>query len=354
MEACVRSKWTGVDFVNLQDFAPATMSCMMVVGENDTELSHCIDCGGNHGRCELKSKNWDEWVIYGEVVEIHTSGSHWSLKELPEGMLINGWMAHSTVSEPQSIESDLNQMRRGVGHWQSWMYARRKTISESARLFNPTRNHKRPIGTPKTEYHLSSIENPQVNALRQILIDKPNYRRKWRMQSVLCGPTWWRGVVFVHAKTHSILFGSPSQWNSPFEMLKWFKLIGGESGGTYSSRSLRGFSMFVVFFVLPIFGYSQCCIQYLRHHLIITPTCTKYGGFMNETDLLERLFRCVYFCDDEPIWWSFGENDTELFSLQNDLVVGKSWKVKRWCSSRENESFMGTVVEIHTSGSHWS
>ena len=61
-------------------------------------------------RCDLEDIQKVEVneSFMGTVVEIHTNGSHWSLKELPEGISIDQWLNDSTqpVSEPQSIEPD--------------------------------------------------------------------------------------------------------------------------------------------------------------------------------------------------------------------------------------------------------
>ena len=63
-------------------------------------------------RCDLEDIQKVEVneSFMGTVVEIHTSGSHWSLKELPEGISIDQWLhgSNQLITEPQSTRADIN------------------------------------------------------------------------------------------------------------------------------------------------------------------------------------------------------------------------------------------------------
>ena len=61
----------------------------------------------------------------GIVVEIHTSGSHWTLKEISEGISVGQWLnsspqpiSESQSSQEESRQDDVEDMGRGYNRWQ--------------------------------------------------------------------------------------------------------------------------------------------------------------------------------------------------------------------------------------------
>ena len=257
--------------VDLQDFIPATMSLYEGrLVKTETELffiSERFSGWEIMERCELSEVHKTEISesFMGAVVEIHTSGSHWSLKEVPEGVDVEQWLNRSAqpVSAVQSFqEKSIQDGVESVDPVESHMDVHQEEPAISAPIptlesapeindFSSQRAKSQSIVYPKSD-------NPQINELRQILIDRPELKMKVKNAVGNHVDPLDEEVLSLFMRRHiqsylEVRVASGEVLN-PFEMFKVVQTqLGANPGGLLFIKILKGFLfMFAFFFVLPI------------------------------------------------------------------------------------------------------
>lgn len=257
---------------NLQDFLPATMSLYDGrLVKNETELFFIAERFSGWEimeRCELSEvqKVEVDESFMGVVVEIHTSGSHWTLKEIPEGISVDQWLNGSAqpISESQSTQEDLRQDEvesSPVIDSRVDVHLEEPIIPVSSPSVQPALEINNESSTKNLVNHVivyPQSDNPQVNQLRQILMDRPELKSKVRNAVGSHVDPLDEDVLSLfmrrHIQSYLQLRASSGEVLSPFEM---FKVVQGQvvanPGGPIFLKILKGFVvMFVILFLLPI------------------------------------------------------------------------------------------------------
>ena len=253
-----------------KDFIPATMSLYDGrLVKTDTELFFIAERFSGWEimeRCDLEDVQKVEVneSFMGKVVEIHTSGSHWSLKELPEAADVEQWLKGSSQpgSEPQSTQADLKADEQEASVTENHLDVRPEdsVISDSSLAVQPGPEIKNEPGrglAKQNTVHPQS-DNPQVNALRQILIDRPELQTKVKNAVGNHVDPLDEEVLSLfmrrHIQSYLEVRAASGEVLNPFEMFKVVQTqLGRNPGGPLFIKILKGFLwMFVIFFVLPI------------------------------------------------------------------------------------------------------
>ena len=261
-----------LELANLQGFIPATMSLYEGrLVKTKTELFFIAERFSGWEimeRCERSEiqKVESSESFMGVVVEVHTSGSHWSLKELPEGVDVEQWLNDSAqpVDESQSIqeqprqedeESDPVIDNRVDVHPEEII-----TSVSSPDVDLPSGIKKIPSGGISTNQSTvyPQSDNPQVNALRQILIDRPELQTKVKDAIGNHVDPLDEEVLSLfmrrHIQSYIQVRAASGEVLNPFELFKVVQeQLGVNPGGPLFIKILKGFLlMFLFFFVLPI------------------------------------------------------------------------------------------------------
>ena len=266
---------------NLQDFIPATMSLYDGrLVKTDTELFFIAERFSGWEimeRCELDDVQKVELKesFMGRVVEIHTSGSHWSLKELPEGISIDQWLngSNQLITEPQSTRADINADDQEASVTDNHLDERSENSINSAT--QPTVVPSLDVinePSSKTQTDQNTIypqsDNPQVNELRQILIDQPNLQAKVHQAVGKNVDPLDEDVLSLfmrrHIQSYLQVRIASGEVLSPFEMLNVVQTqMKANPGGELALKIIKGFIVvWVVMFVLPfVFGILSALVS---------------------------------------------------------------------------------------------
>ena len=257
---------------DLHDFVRATMSLYEGrLVKTETELFFIAERFNGWEimeRCELSDiqKVETSESFMGIVVEIHTSGSHWTLKEIPEGISVGQWLNSSPqpIAESQSTQEESRQddvESSPIIDSRVDVHPEEPIIPASSPSVQPAleTNNESSIKNPANQNIVyPQPYNPQVNQLRQILIDRPELQSKVKNAVGSHVDPLDEDVLSLfmrrHIQSYLQLRASSGEVLSPFEMFKVVQeQVGANPGGPIFLKILKGFVvMFVILFVLPI------------------------------------------------------------------------------------------------------
>ena len=256
----------------LQDFIPATMSLYEGrLVKTETELFFIAERFSGWEimeRCERSDVQKIEVneSFMGAVVEIHTNGSHWSLKELPETVSVEQWLSGNSlpVAELQSIQEEPRQdevesdpvidNRGDVSPEEAILPASSPNFEPSPEIKSSPSSR---VSTNQSRVYPQS-DNPQINELRQILIDRPELQTKVSNAVGNHVDPLDEEVLSLfmrrHIQSYIQVRAASGEVLNPFELFKVvFEQLGVNPGGPLFIKILKGFLlMFGFFFVLPI------------------------------------------------------------------------------------------------------
>ncbi len=256
----------------LYNFIPATMSLYDGrLVKTDTELFFIAERFSGWEvmeRCERSEVQKVEVSesFMGTVVEIHTNGSHWSLKEIPEGINVEQWLNGSDqpVDEPPSTQEEPRQdevesdpvidNRVDVGQEETIIPASSPDVEPSSKIKKTPSSR---IPTNQSTVYPQS-DNPQVNELRQILIDRPELQTKVSNAVGTHVDPLDEEVLSLFMRRHIQAYiqvrAASGEVLNPFELFKVvLEQLGANPEGPLFIKILKGFLlMFGFFFVLPI------------------------------------------------------------------------------------------------------
>ena len=261
---------------NLLDFVPATMGLYEGrLVKNETELFFIAERFSGWEimeRCERSDVQKVEVSesFMGVVVEIHTNGSHWSLKDIPETKSVEDWLTCSEqpVSDqivddaPQDVESETSELNQTPA----------LDLDLSQQVESAPTVKSEPVESVATQprvIHPQSAD-PQVNQLRQILMDRPELKSKVKNAVGSHVDPLDEDVLSLFMRRHIQAYleirVASGEVLSPFEMFKVVQAqVSANPGGPIFLKILKGFIvMFVVLFVLPIlFGVLSAVFSIL-------------------------------------------------------------------------------------------
>ena len=257
---------------DLGDFIPATMSLYEGrLVKTETELFFIAERFNGWEimeRCERSDIQKVEMSesFMGIVAQIHTSGTHWTLKEISEGISVDQWLNGSVqpISESQSTQEDLIQDEveySPVIASRVDVHLEEPIIPDSSPGVQPALEINNESST-KNPANQNSVypqsDNPQVNQLRQILMDRPELQSKVKNAVGSHVDPLDEDVLSLfmrrHIQSYLQLRASSGEVLNPFELFKVVQeQVGANPGGPIFLKVLKGFVvMFVILFVLPI------------------------------------------------------------------------------------------------------
>ncbi len=231
------------------DFIPATMSLYEGrLVKTDTELFFIAERFSGWEvmeRCERSEVQKVEVSesFMGTVVEIHTNGSHWSLKEFPEGVDVEAWMNGSSRStehsDRQIVESPIVEPE-----------------SDSPNILSqPSRLEQEPTSVDSES--LPNVDLPEIypedlDRMRQVLTVNRNMQTVMAkfLDEVYDGTD--EQIVRLFHKKPDLLSTLRQTSGMKFSILKLILSLGGSKDTPLPKRLITG--CLVLFFILPFLG----------------------------------------------------------------------------------------------------
>ena len=196
-------------------------------------------------RCELSEVQKVEVneSFMGVVVEIHTSGSHWSLKEISQGVDVESWIKGSArlieqsdgpVAESSNVEpeSDTPNMLS-----QPTLLEQEPTSVDSGSL---------------TNVDLPEVYPEDIDRMRQVLMVNPNMQTGMAkfLDEAYDGTD--AQIIRLFQKKPDLLFTLRQTSGMKFSILKVILALGGSKDTPVRKRLLTG--CLVLLFMLPFVG----------------------------------------------------------------------------------------------------
>ena len=233
----------------LQDFIPATMSLYegrMV--KTETELFFIAERFSGWEimeRCERLDVQKVEVSesFMGRVVEIHTNGSHWSLKEVSEGVDVEAWIKGSSRSTEQShrqiVESPIVEPQPDTPD----------ILSQSVRLEQEPTS----VGTePLPTVDLPEVTPEDLDRMRQVLTVNSNMQTVMAkfLDEVYDGTD--EQIIRLFHKKPDLLSTLRQTPGMKFSILKLILSLGGSKDTPLPKRLITG--CLVLLLLLPFLG----------------------------------------------------------------------------------------------------
>ena len=240
------------------DFISATMSLYDGrLVKTDTELFFIAERFSGWEimeRCKLDDVQKVEIneSFMGTVVEIHTSGSHWSLKEVPDDADVEQWLK-GQVSLVSSSNSKTSPIETSVGS--SQVDESRDALSDASEVLQPSvseTSNTESTSAPLHDNDLPEVYEEDIDRMRQVFAINPKMQEM--MAKFLDEPFDGTDAQIIHLlQTRPDLLNTLRRAsNTKFSIIKLILRLGGSKDTPVFQRLATG--CFVLFFLLPFLG----------------------------------------------------------------------------------------------------
>ena len=242
-----------VTLAELQHFIPATMSLYEGrLVKTETELFFIAERFSGWEimeRCELSDvqKVEGKQSFMGTVVEIHTNSSHWSLKELPEDLDVEGWIKGGTT-QVSSLETESHETPAIEPVVTDSSTSTPTLTQTSLREEGPVHSDSEPIDNAE----LPEVYPEDIDRIRQVLTINPKMQTlisKFIEESYDGTDEQLKRVLQSRPELLSSLRNASGM---KFSILRLILSIGGSNGTPPIQRLLAG--CVILFFILPFLG----------------------------------------------------------------------------------------------------
>ena len=237
------------------DFISATMSLYDGrLVKTDTELFFIAERFSGWEimeRCNLEEVQKVETneSFMGKVVEIHTSGSHWSLKELPEAADVEQWLK-GQVSSVSSSNSEVSPIE--IAKESSQVDESREALSEE--VLQPSvseTSNTESASVPPQDNDLPEVYEEDIERMRQVFAINPKMKEMLaRFHDEPFDGTDDQIRLLLQRRPE--LLSTLRRGSTKFSIIKLILRLGGSNDTPLSQRIMTG--CFVLFFILPVLG----------------------------------------------------------------------------------------------------